>query len=67
MLGKKYKTYFSTVNFSDECRATLTGPSKKIVNHHDLEGNKGKWVMHWPSKIIGPFEVDNGAKISAEN
>lgn len=43
------------------------GPSKKIVNHHDLEDNKRKWVMLWISKIIGDFEVDDGAKISAEN
>ena len=74
------KCDFSTVIFTDECRATLDGPDcwtqgwlregqAEQVRLRRQQGGGG--VMFWAGivndELIGPFRVEDGVKINSEN
>ena len=74
------KCDFSTVIFTDECRATLDGPDcwsrgwlregqDEQVRLRRQQGGGG--VMFWAGivndELIGPFRVEDGVKINSEN
>ena len=74
------KCDFSTVIFTDECRATLDGPDcwsrgwlrKGQDEHVRLRRQQGGGgVMFWAGivndELIGPFRVEDGVKINSEN
>lgn len=79
--AKKYmKTDFSTVLFTDECRATLDGPdgwSSGWLRHGCTAPERlrrqqgGGGVMFWAGiigkELVGPFKIPDGVKITSDS
>ena len=72
------KQDFDKIIFTDECRATLVGPNEFsrswVLNKLDIpvrlrRQQGGEGVMFWAaileSKLIGPFKVPDGVKMTA--